>query len=150
MAVEPISKGSQAPSFTLIDQNGNNVSLDQFKGKNLVLYFYPKDFTPGCTAESCGFRDHYGEFGGLDAEIVGVSGDSPESHFAFSERYQLPFTLLSDPGNRTAALYGVGKTLGILPGRVTFVIDRQGVIRERFSSQLNIKQHLKKALQALQ
>jgi peroxiredoxin Q/BCP len=126
------------------------ISLKDFLVKPVVLFFYPKDDTPGCTREACAFRDDYGEFGKLDAEVIGISSDSVESHRSFAARHDLPFTLLSDEGGKVRKLYGVSNTLGLFPGRVTYVIDEEGVVRHIFSSQLGVEQHVEKALKALQ
>lgn len=146
-----VNIGELAPDFTLPSQKGVQISLSEYRGKkNVVIYFYPKDDTPGCTAESCGFRDQYHVFQGAGAEVIGISADSPESHQRFASRYQLPFTLLSDTGNRVRKLFGVPSTLGILPGRVTYVIDKNGVIRHIFNSQLDFQGHVNQSLQILQ
>ena len=113
------------------------------------LYFYPKDETPGCTAEACSFRDSYEVFREAGAEVVGVSSDSTSSHDRFATRHRLPFTLLSDEGGRVRKRYGVRPTLGILPGRVTYVIDGSGVVRHVFSSQTGVQRHVQEALDAL-
>ncbi len=145
-----IAKGTAAPDFELPDQNGRMVRLSQFRGQRpVVLYFYPKDDTSGCTAEACKFRDDSPGFQAVGAEIIGVSDDSVESHGRFAAKYKLPFMLVSDKGGRVRKLYGVKKTLGIIPGRVTFVIDREGVVRHVFSSQMNATQHVTEALEAL-
>src|SRR5215212_3274676 len=144
---DSVGVGSNAPGFTLLSQSGEMVSLRDFLGqKPVVLFFYPKDDTPGCTRQACAFRDEYEDFGNLDAEVIGISSDSVESHRNFAERHDLPFTLLSDEGAKVRKLYGVPNTLGLFPGRVTFVIDEQGVIRHVFSSQLGTKRHLEEAL----
>jgi len=145
-----LKAGDQAPDFRLSDQAGKPISLADFRGKkSVVLYFYPKDDTPGCTAESCSFRDSYEVFQEAGAEVIGVSSDSPESHAKFAAKYHLPFRLLSDDGEKVRRLYGVSSTLGLLPGRVTYVIDRRGVIRHVFSSQFRPKKHVEEALQIL-
>ena len=142
--------GDPAPDFELPSQSGQAVSLSSFRGKkSVVLYFYPKDDTSGCTAESCAFRDQYDVFQEAGAEIIGVSADSLESHRKFAGKYQLPFHLLSDGDGKLRRLYGVKATLGILPGRVTFVIDKVGVVRHMFSSQLQPKKHIEEALKLL-
>jgi len=142
--------GDQAPDFVLPDRTGKMVRLSDFRGrKAVVLYFYPKDDTPGCTKESCAFRDSYEEFSDAGAEVVGVSSDSAESHGKFAAKHRLPFTLLSDQGGQVRARYGVPATLGLLPGRVTFVIDRDGVVRHVFNSQFQATQHVTEALEAL-
>jgi thioredoxin-dependent peroxiredoxin len=126
------------------------VSLSDFIGnKPVVLYFYPKDDTPGCTKEACTFRDEYEGFRKLDAEIIGVSSDSVESHRSFAARHDLPFTLLSDEGGKVRKLYGASNTFGLFPGRVTYVIDEEGVVRHIFSSQLGVERHVEEALEAL-
>jgi peroxiredoxin Q/BCP len=115
----------------------------------LVLYFYPKDKTPGCTLEARAFRDSYDAFTHAGADVIGVSSDSVASHRRFAAHNDLPFLLLSDPDGRVSALYGVEKTLGILPGRVTFVLDRAGVVRHIYSSQLQATRHSREAANAL-
>jgi peroxiredoxin Q/BCP len=145
-----VGVGSKAPDFTLPSQSGEMVNLKDFLDrKPVVLYFYPKDDTPGCTKEACAFRDDYEEFRKLDCEVVGISSDSVESHRSFAERHGLPFTLLSDEGGKVKKLYGVSNTFGLFPGRVTYVIDQQGVIRHVFSSQLGARRHVEEALKIL-
>jgi peroxiredoxin Q/BCP len=145
-----LAAGARAPEFTLENQDGKPVSLADFRGrKNVVLYFYPKDDTPGCTRESCAFRDQFEAFGEAGAEVIGVSGDSAASHRAFAAKHRLPFTLLSDPRGKVRAAFGVPATLGMLPGRVTYVIDKEGVIRHAFNSQLNPAKHVDEALRVL-
>jgi peroxiredoxin Q/BCP len=142
--------GNLAPDFTLPDQSGAPVRLGDLVGrKTVVLYFYPKDQTPGCTIEARAFRDSYDGFAGAGAEVVGISSDSVASHRRFAAREGLPFMLLSDRGGAVRELYGVEKTLGILPGRVTFVIDTAGVVRHVYSSQLRVTRHSREALGAL-
>jgi peroxiredoxin Q/BCP len=145
-----ILAGDTAPDFELPDQNATARRLSQFRGRNVVLYFYPKDDTTGCTLEACRFRDEFERFTESGAEVIGVSDDSSASHTRFIEKYKLPFTLLSDRGGRIRKLYGVRKTFGIIPGRVTFVIDREGIVRHVFSSQTSPLRHVEEALQALQ
>lgn len=130
--------GKKAPGFILRDQNGEKVSLKDFKGKNVVLYFYPKDDTPGCTIEACNFRDELPDFKNLNAEILGVSTDSADSHRKFADKYKLTFRLLSDESQKTVQDYDVWKEknmygkkkMGI--ERSTFIIDKEGVIRKIF------------------
>ena len=145
-----VKVGDPAPDFTLPSQNGPSVSLKDFRGKAVVLYFYPKDDTPGCTAESCGFRDQYEVFKTSGAEIIGVSGDSSESHQKFATKYQLPFTLLSDKGDQVRKLYGATTAFGLVPGRVTYIIDSSGVVRHIFNSMFNFKAHVEEAIKTLQ
>ena len=142
-----IGVGDKAPDFKLRDQGGKDVSLADFRGKKaVVLYFYPKDETPGCTKEACSFRDSYEEFLKAGAEVIGVSGDSVDKHKSFAEHHRLPFTLLADEGNRLRKAYGVPATLWLLPGRVTYVIDKNGVVRHVFDSQLQATKHITEAL----
>jgi peroxiredoxin Q/BCP len=145
-----VNVGDKAPDFTLDSQTGENVTLSDFFGrKNVVLYFYPKDETPGCTREACTFRDSYELFTDLGAEVIGVSADTVESHKAFAEHHNLPFTLLSDLDNNVRKLYGATSTLGFIPGRVTFIIDKKGIVRHVFSSQLQPEKHIEEAKEVL-
>ncbi len=139
-------EGSPAPDFTLQDQNGTSITLSSLRGQWAIVYFYPKDDTPGCTAESCSFRDSFEAFTDVGARVVGISSDSVDSHRAFAEKYNLPFMLLSDTGGAVRKQWGVGRTLGLIPGRVTYVIDPEGVVRKRFSSQFSPKKHIDEAL----
>lgn len=126
------------------------VSLKDFIGeKPIVLFFYPKDDTPGCAKEACAFRDDYEGFGKLDAEVIGISSGSVESHRRFAAKHDLPYTLLSDEERKVRKLYGVSNTLGIFPGRVTYVVDKEGIVRHVFSSQLNVEKHVEEALKTL-
>ncbi len=143
-----IQAGDTAPDFTLPSQSGEPVRLgDRLGQRVVVLYFYPKDNTPGCTAEACAFRDSYEVFTEAGAEVIGISSDSAARHAAFAGQHQLPFTLLSDQGGKIRKLYGVPAVLGLLPGRVTYVIDRQGTVRHVFGSMTNIGQHVSDALE---
>lgn len=145
-----ITAGMPAPDFALPDQQGNIVQLSAFRGKSpVVVYFYPKDDTSGCTMQACRFRDDFDKFSVSGAVILGISGDSSESHGRFVSKYQLPFTLLSDKGGKVRKLYGVRKTFGVIPGRVTFVIDREDIVRHVFSSQSDPVRHVEEALRAL-
>jgi peroxiredoxin Q/BCP len=145
-----IDVGQKAPDFDLSDAQGKRVRLADFRGKrSVVLYFYPKDDTPGCTKEACSFRDSYEAFKEAGAEVIGVSSDSEASHGKFATKYKLPFTLVSDADGAVRKRYGVPATLGLLPGRVTFVIDRDGVVRHVFNSQLQATRHVEEALQTL-
>ena len=146
-----INVGDKAPDFTLPSQMGDNVTLSEYFGeKNIVLYFYPKDETKGCTREACEFRDRYDVFTNLGAEVLGVSSDSLESHKSFATHHGLPFLLLSDEEGKVRKLYGVPSTMGILPGRVTYIIDKKGVIRRIFNSQYKPKKHIEEALKILE
>jgi len=147
----PIRVGDLAPDFTLPNQSGQPVTLSDFLGKKaVVLYFYPKDNTPGCTIESCTFRDSYDAFQTNGAEVISISSDSPTSHQQFATKYNLPFTLVSDEGSKIRNAYGVPSTLGLLPGRVTYIIDLEGKVRHIFNSQFNPKAHVSEAMQVLQ
>ena len=142
--------GDPAPDFALPNAAGEMVRLSDFRGKKeVVLYFYPKDNTPGCTAEACAFRDNYDVITDMDAEVIGVSADSQASHQGFAAQYHLPFLLLSDVDGAARNAFDVPASLGIIPGRVTYVIDRQGVIRNVFTSQVNINKHIAEALATL-
>ena len=145
-----IRVGDKAPPFQLPDSTGKMVSSEDFLNKtNLVVYFYVKDFTSGCTRETCSFRDSYQAFKNLGAEVIGISSDSETSHEAFAKKHQVPFVLLSDRDGLARKAFGIKRTLGILPGRVTFLIDRQGVVRHVFSSQTNMDAHVEVALSVL-
>jgi thioredoxin-dependent peroxiredoxin len=147
-----VKVGDRAPDFTLPTQNtGESFHLYDMIGKSaIVLYFYPKDDTPGCTAEACSFRDSYEAFQEAGAEVVGISSDSEKSHQRFANKYRLPFILLSDLGGVVRKFYGVPTTFGLLPGRVTYVIDKEGIVRHIFSSQFAPEQHIVEAIRALQ
>jgi peroxiredoxin Q/BCP len=130
---------------------GDNVTLSEYIGKkNVVLYFYPLDESPGCTKEACTFRDSYQQLSDLGAEVLGVSGQSVESHAAFATHYGLPFILLSDNGNKVRELYGVPATMGIIPGRVTYIIDKKGIVRHIFNSQTQAQRHVEEAKRTLE
>jgi thioredoxin-dependent peroxiredoxin len=145
-----VKVGDRAPDFTLPSLTGEPVSLESFLGKKaIVLYFYPKDNTAGCTAEACSFRDSYEVFQEAGAEVIGVSSDSEKSHQQFAKQYRLPFILLSDLGGVVRKFYGVPATFGLLPGRVTYIIDKQGIVRHIFSSQFAPQMHVAEALKVL-
>jgi len=146
-----VNVGDKAPDFTLPSQMGDNVTLSEYFGKkNVVLYFYPKDETRGCTREACEFRDMYNVFTRLDAEVLGVSSDTLESHRSFASHHGLPFLLLSDEKGKVRGLYSVPSTMGIIPGRVTYIIDKKGVVRHIFSSQFQPEKHIEEALKILE
>lgn len=150
-SMKSITSGSQLPHFSLRDQHDNVFDIDSVKGKkNLVIYFYPKDDSPGCTKEACYFRDQFEVFQQADAMIIGISGQSVESHKKFAEKYRLSFTLLSDQGNKVRKLFGVPTNLfGILPGRVTYVVDKTGTVVHVFNSQGQATRHVDEALRIL-
>ena len=142
-----IQAGSKAPDFTLPSQSGAPVRLQDRLGERvIVLYFYPRDDTRGCTAEACAFRDSYEVFADAGADVIGISSDSVDRHAAFAGKHELPFTLLSDEGGQVRKSYAVPATLGLLPGRVTYVIDRAGTVRHVFNSQMSIGRHVNDAL----
>jgi peroxiredoxin Q/BCP len=142
-----IQVGDKAPDFTLPSQSGEPFRLhDRLGERAVVLYFYPRDNTRGCTAEACAFRDSHEVFTEAGAEVIGVSSDSVDRHAAFAGRHGLPFTLLSDRGGQVRKSYGVPPVLGLLPGRVTYVIDRAGTVRHVFDSMTGIDEHVGQAL----
>ncbi len=142
--------GDAVPDFSLFDQEGKPRTSKDCKGKPLVLFFYPKDDTPGCTAEACGFRDKYDLFSMLGAVVWGVNNDNQASHFRFAEKNKLPFPLLCDENNLLRKQFGVPKVLGLLDGRVTYIIDSKGIIRYVFKDLLNAPQHVTEALRVLE
>jgi thioredoxin-dependent peroxiredoxin len=138
----------KAPLFESITDTGGKISLADLIGKtNIVLYFYPKDFTAGCTKEACTFRDNWNKVLSLGATIVGVSSDDPGTHARFKKEYSLPFVLVSDRDHAIRKLYGVDGRF--IPPRTTFIIDKRGVVRDIYSSQLNISKHVEEALNIL-
>jgi len=142
--------GDRAPDFRLPALRGGEIALSDFLGKkNVVLFFYPKDETPGCTVEACTFRDAYEDFRDAGAEVIGISSDSVESHEAFAAHHHLPMQLLADAGGRVRAAFGVKASLGLFDGRETFLIDKQGIIRHVFRSQIRVKQHVEESLAVL-
>ncbi len=150
-----IKEGTKAPNFKLKDQNGKNVSLKDFEGKNIILYFYPKDDTSGCTAEACNFRDEFPKFNKTNAVIIGVSPDSVESHKKFAEKYNLPFTLLSDEEKDVLKKYEVWKEKSMYGRkymgveRTTFIIDKNGKIKKIFNK-VKVQGHNEEVLEAIQ
>ena len=144
-----LAPGDRAPLIALTDATGSERRGDQLAGQVLVLFFYPKDDTPGCTMEACAFRDSHADFQALGAQVWGVSGDDAASHQRFAARHQLPFPLLVDQGNALRRAFGVPNALGFLPGRVTYVIDGEGVIRHVFNNLLDGAAHRREALEAV-
>lgn len=149
--MKKIEVGSKIPPFSLPDQDGNELIISDLIGKkNLIIYFYPKDDSPGCTKEACYFQDQFEVFKEADAEVIGISGQSVESHKNFAEKYRLSFTLLSDKGNKIRKAFGVPTNfLGLLPGRVTYVVDKTGTVVHLFDSQIQATRHVDEALQIL-
>lgn len=145
-----IKLGDRAPDFRLPALKGGEISLSQFRGqKNVVLFFYPKDDSPGCTVEACTFRDAYEDFVDAGAEVIGISSDSVDSHDAFARKHKLPMQFVSDAGGKVRAAYGVKSTLGLIAGRETFIIDKEGVVRHIFRSQVRVKNHVAESLAVL-
>ncbi len=146
-----LKKGDKVPSFTLKDQDGKKFSIDTLIGKKpMVIFFYPKNFTPGCIKEVCSFRDQYEDFTDLGAEVIGISGDEESSHQKFAKKYRLPFTLLSDSTKEVRTLFGVkGSLFGLLPGRVTYVIDKNGIVQLIFENQFGAEKHITESLAIL-
>ena len=145
-----MQKGDILRPFKAKDQDGNVFDVTELIGKKpLVVYFYPKNFTPGCTKEACDFRDHNQEFINLGAEIIGISSDSEKSHERFANKYNLPFTLLSDKDQKIRKQFGVKRNLlGLIPGRETFVFDKNGCLILRYNS-LDASSHIRKALKVI-
>lgn len=146
-----IEIGDKIPQFELKDQNGENFSMNSIIGKKkIVLFFYPKDDTPGCTKEACLFRDHYDAFVQAGAEVIGISGQSVKSHKDFAIKHNLSYRILSDEGNKIRKRFGVPSNMfGLLPGRVTYVIDKSGVVVHTFNSQSDISGHINESLEIL-
>ncbi len=145
-----LKKGDLIPSLMLKDKDGNDFELDKYKGSNpVVIYFYPRNFTSGCTTEACDFRDQYQDFKDLGAEVIAISSDSVESHRKFSRQYNLPFIFLSDENKEARKAFGVKSLLfGLVPGRETFVFDRKGILQMRFNN-LSASNHTSIALKKL-
>lgn len=149
---QQLETGDRIPNFTLLDQDSNSVAISDYLGEGpLVIYFYPKDDTPGCTREACSFRDSYEAFTDAGATVFGVSSDSPAKHKRFAERYRLPFRLLADTDNEVRKAFGVkGDLFGLIPGRVTFIVDSEGVIQHVFDSQRRAEAHISESLEAIE
>ena len=142
-----LKPGARAPEFCLPTLQGGTVTNTDYIGrKSVVVFFYPKDDTFGCTVESCACRDSYADFVAAGAEVIGISDDSPTSHLRFREKYSLQFILASDPGQATARAFGVAAGPLGLAGRATFVVDKRGIVRDAFSSRIRVKRHVSRAL----
>lgn len=144
-----IKIGDTIPTFSLKNQNNELFTVNKLMNTPMVIYFYPKDDTPGCTKEACKFRDEFEQFTDLGALVIGISADDVASHKAFEEKYNLPFTLLADTNNEVRKLFGVPKNLFFIPGRVTYVVDKKGVVQYIFNSQLGAEKHIENSLQKL-
>ena len=148
--MKPLQVGDAAPQFTVTASDGRSVSLAEFRGKQaVVVFFYPRDNTSVCTKEACAFRDAYEDFTQAGAVVIGVSSDSDASHQAFAESHRLPYILVADVDGALRRLFGVPNTLLILPGRVTYVIDRDGIVRHVFNAMFQGKQHVEEALKTV-
>ena len=151
----PVAEGKKAPAFALVDADGKKVKLADYAGKNVILYFYPRDDTPGCTKEACGFRDLWKEIGKKNAVVLGVSADGGESHKKFASKYRLPFPLLSDPDRKTMKTYGAygekmmygKKTVGVI--RSTVWIGPDGRVRKHWARVSDAAKHPEQVLAAL-
>lgn len=142
--------GDEILDFQLKNEHDEMINIADYKGKPMVIYFYPKDDTPGCTKEACSFRDNFQDFTDAGVTVFGISADSPKSHEAFKAKHRLPFTLLSDRGNKIRKDWKVPTGLfGLLPGRVTYVIDKNGIIQHVFDSQMQAEQHVTEALEVI-
>jgi peroxiredoxin Q/BCP len=146
-----IQVGDTVPNFILKDQNGTDFSVTNLIGKKaMVIYFYPKDDTPGCTKEACSFRDEFQDFTDLNVEVIGISSDNVASHKKFSEKYKLPFTLLADTKKEVQKLFGVPRSiLGLIPGRVTYIVNKKGIVIYVFNSLGNAEKHISEAKRVL-
>lgn len=147
--MKKIEIGDKIPSFSLKNQAGELVNVSAQTGKPMVIYFYPKDDTPGCTKQACKFRDEFEKFTELGVIVIGISGDSVEKHEEFAEKYKLPFTLLSDKNDEVRQLFGVPNSMLFFPGRVTYIIDKAGTVKYIFNSQFAAEKHIKVALEKL-
>jgi peroxiredoxin Q/BCP len=149
--MKSIEIGDKSPMFTLKDQDGKIFNIEDAIGKdNLVIYFYPKDETAGCTKQACSFRDAYEDFLSAGAKVIGISSDDEKSHEKFAKKHNLPFTLLADSDKTVRKAFGVPTNLlGLIPGRVTYVIDKKGIVRGVFNSQMKFDQHVNEALAIL-
>ena len=142
--------GDPAPDFTATTSDGQQISLAGFKGKqSVVIFFYPSDNSPICTQEACSFRDAYEDFVKLGAAVIAVSADSDETHRDFAAKKKLPYLMVSDRGNALRKLFEVPSVMFVLPGRVTYVIDQEGIIRQIFSAQFVSNEHVQRALDAV-
>lgn len=146
-----INIGEKVPVFGLKNQNNEDFSIAKFVGKKpMVIFFYPKDFTPGCVKEVCAFRDQYQDFQDKGVEVIGISSDGHKSHEKFAKKHNLPFTLLSDVKGKIRKQFGVPSSLfGLLPGRMTFVVDNNGQVVMRFNNQFGAEKHIEESLKAL-
>ena len=142
-----IKIGDRIPDFSLLNQDGKLIEIVKYIGKPMVIYFYPKDDTPGCIKEACSFRDEFHRFSDVGVLVFGISSDSVESHKKFNAKYHLPFDLLADEGYKIRKVFGVPYNLfGMIPGRVTYIVDNEGIVRHVFNNQLNATKHVEESL----
>jgi peroxiredoxin Q/BCP len=145
-----IDIGDNAPDLELPTHGGEQITLADYQGKKaVVVFFYPKDGTPVCTKEACAFRDAYEDFVEAGAVVIGISSDSATQHQAFASTHRLPFVLVSDTDGKARSAFGVPRSMGLLPGRVTYVIDKEGIVRHVFSSQFAADRHVNEALEVI-
>lgn len=145
-----LKPGASAPNFTATLHDGTPFELSDYRGnKNVVLYFYPKDFTPGCTSQACSFRDNYAAISAFDALIFGVSGDSETTHASFKDRHDLPFPLIADPGREVHGLYEATGLIPWMTPRLTYVVDKSGLIRAAIRHDFQVQRHVPEVLEAL-
>ena len=146
-----ITIGDTCPTFTLLNQEGKEINIQDFIGtKNIIIYFYPKDNTPGCTKEACSFRDAMQDLNNLNCEVFGISADSVSSHKAFAERFRLTFNLLSDENNSVRKQFKVPANLfGLIPGRVTYIINQEGKVIHIINSQTNPEKHINETIEVV-
>jgi len=142
-----VKTGEPAPDFEAAIHDGETFRLSDYRGERVVvLFFYPQDGTPVCTKEACAFRDFYEDFVAAGSVVVGISKNGSNSHQRFAERNRLPFPLISDSGNRLRKLFGVERSFALFPGRATYVIDREGIVRHQFNAQFQGEKHVEEAL----
>jgi len=146
-----VKVGDRVPFFSLPNQDGRMVDLSDYIGKPIVVFFYPKDETPGCIKETCAFRDSHDQFIEAGVTVFGISADTIDSHKSFKLKYKLPYDLLSDENNKVRKTFGVSADLfGLIPGRVTYIIDNHGIVRRIFNNQLNFKKHVDESLKMIE
>ncbi|MCC5928031.1 MAG: peroxiredoxin [Cyclobacteriaceae bacterium] len=139
-----LKQGNKAPDFTLLDENSKEFNLYRnMNGRACILYFYPKDFTPGCTAEACSFRDHFNTFRGLNIDVIGISTDDPATHMRFKKQYDLPFTLLSDTDGEVSKLYGAKLPFLNVSSRISYMIDKNHKIASVYKNFFDGEAHIR-------
>ena len=145
-----INTGDKLPNFRLLNQDGRLIDIANYLGRPIVIYFYPKDDTIGCTKEACSFRDEYHRFSNVGVSVFGISADTVESHKKFKAKYRLPFDLLADEDNKVRNIFGVPSDLfGLIPGRVTYIADSHGLVRYIYNNEINAKKHIEESLRII-